>query len=611
MYRLKQWLPVIAALVMIIGLKVSGDSKKLPPIPPGAKVTLETDQTEYFLGESVQLHFILHNTGTEPFTYSHGGDYRGINRHLRFKFRVFDEKGNELPDPFPDWMCHGGLGETPTLKPDDTATFSLLLFRYWYFDKPGIYTIRVHHDFGWDKNKEEYPWAEIKLTLKMPNDAEAERIVGQLDQLAKLPEESAYSEGKRHKPFADWSGLRYDVYLKPLLKRVRSHPQRYLDGISVIPTAEATLTLVKLTAGSSGEFRLRAANLLVRRINNQYQGALKFPSSQEGYAATFAAQAESPDLRGTVRALGKELIQDTDRSTVAAGARLLQHVAQLEDAAAILDALDKALEITVSPRTGERANPLNFPSPVMELLNTANALCQRGYQPENNLSGSARFLIYFHHLSLTHPDPMPDNWLKILDTFGRDSSYAIRERALASIPSSVPDNCVKYVQRAFEDPDAGVLFTACKLATSSKRREFFKPLLEVLQTTHQRWIVQQAADGACALNGQYEASLICANRLPEDGFLSLSLDVLARNIDGIGGGHSGRTDLSRGERLAIRDAWRQFLTANAAELKSGKRFHYQDPAVSRALFGRSRAWQLPDGSFWPMSPMEQSNAPAR
>src|ERR1035437_10880951 len=41
-------------------------------VPAGAKVTLEVDRREYFLGENVFVHFILENTGDQPFEADFG-----------------------------------------------------------------------------------------------------------------------------------------------------------------------------------------------------------------------------------------------------------------------------------------------------------------------------------------------------------------------------------------------------------------------------------------------------------------------------------------------------------------------------------------------------------
>ncbi|PAW76903.1 MAG: hypothetical protein B9S32_13320 [Verrucomicrobia bacterium Tous-C9LFEB] len=97
--------------------------------------------------------------------------------------------------------------------------------------------------------------------------------------------------------------------------------------------------------------------------------------------------------------------------------------------------------------------------------------------------------------------------------------------------------------------------------------------------------------------------------MAEDDFLMTALSSLQGTLTGLSGGSSGRTHLERAERLKIRDAWKKFLSAHSEALKAGKRFHYKDPAVDVALFGRAQAWQLPDGSFWPMSWAEQAKAP--
>src|SRR6266404_2023662 len=54
-------------------------------VPASAKITLELDKPEYFLGENILLHFVVENVGEEPFSINLGGDYRGSHRSLRFR----------------------------------------------------------------------------------------------------------------------------------------------------------------------------------------------------------------------------------------------------------------------------------------------------------------------------------------------------------------------------------------------------------------------------------------------------------------------------------------------------------------------------------------------
>src|SRR6266436_8268964 len=97
------------------------------PVPIGAKVTLELDRREYFLGENVLVHFILENTGDQPFEADFGGDYRGATRHLRFKVTAADESGHLAEDPDPSEWSGGGFGGARKLNPGDKFTESLPL----------------------------------------------------------------------------------------------------------------------------------------------------------------------------------------------------------------------------------------------------------------------------------------------------------------------------------------------------------------------------------------------------------------------------------------------------------------------------------------------------
>jgi len=53
----------------------------------------------------------------------------------------------------------------------------------------------------------------------------------------------------------------------------------------------------------------------------------------------------------------------------------------------------------------------------------------------------------------------------------------------------------------------------------------------------------------------------------------------------------------------------EFLVAHADDLRQGKKFKVDDPAITPALFGRARLWQLPDGRLWPMTYSEQARRP--
>lgn len=87
------------------------------PVPAGAKVMLELDSHDCFLGENVLVHFTLENAGSQPFRANFGGDYRGATRSLRFKVTATDEAGRVAEDPDASGMCFGGMVSDRELKP--------------------------------------------------------------------------------------------------------------------------------------------------------------------------------------------------------------------------------------------------------------------------------------------------------------------------------------------------------------------------------------------------------------------------------------------------------------------------------------------------------------
>src|ERR1022692_689857 len=113
---LRRQICLMAYLIVFLELantpKLSADT----PVPAGAKITLELDKQEYFLGENILLHFVVANVGQEPFSIKVGGDYRGAHRSLRFKITATDEKGQVVADPNPSTFNMGGISYGPLLK---------------------------------------------------------------------------------------------------------------------------------------------------------------------------------------------------------------------------------------------------------------------------------------------------------------------------------------------------------------------------------------------------------------------------------------------------------------------------------------------------------------
>ncbi len=92
-------------------------------------------------GEEILATFVVRNVGEQEFTYDFGGDYRGANRHNRFKIEVLDRDGNPLKDPDEGRFDHGGLGTWLPVHPGRLSSQPLDLTKYRAFAGPGQYTV--------------------------------------------------------------------------------------------------------------------------------------------------------------------------------------------------------------------------------------------------------------------------------------------------------------------------------------------------------------------------------------------------------------------------------------------------------------------------------------
>lgn len=569
------------------------------PVPPGATIRLDVDRQEFFLGEDVMIHFVLENIGDQPFTYDTGGDYRGASRALRFKVTATDDAGHVAEDPDPSPMCFGGLGGGGTLKPGEKFTAELALARYCDITQPGRYTITATHDFGWKKTDGKHPAGEAVVKFRIPKASDAERIVAALE---KLPADQS-----------DYSCLRHPVYLEPLVRRARAGDQRALHGIGSIPAPAATEALIALAGGADTNLSLAAAMTLNSRLPDpEFEGKLPgrgpFRFDYMESRRRLAARSWDAKFAPDVRALAVKFLARPETKAIGSGAFMVQAVGTTNEARAVLAALDRVLEPLVNPRRDPKDNILNDPEPIPELRRAMQSLEVRGFQLGKNPSGQAGLFEYFAEL-VGKPPPRPLEWLHWMEVFGDNCVYPVREAAVRSIPQPIPAECYAFIKARLADKDLGVCRAACELAGKSGNNEFRKPLLEIIATESHEWLLREASNAMFALGGGYDLFTTWADRLGDEHLYPLALDALETVLEGLPGGSSGRTDLTRPERLDLRRAWQEFLAAHADELRQGKKFKVGDPAIKPELFGRARSWQLPDGRFWPMTWAEQARTP--
>jgi hypothetical protein len=567
------------------------------PVPAGAKVSIQCDKHQYFLGENVLLHFILENASDKPFEADFGGDYRGATRHLRFKLTGIDEAGRLAEDPNTSEFCGGGFGGPRTLKPGEKFTQSLPLMRYRRILHAGRYTIRVTHDYGWKEDAQhKRPVAEVSLQFRMPTTAEAEAVVALME---KLPPDPNNTFGERARNYADFTALCQPIYLNPLLKRAQKADLNALEGICWIASPDATKALIELATNTNPKLALEAAKTLYMRLPDpsldSTNGFGGFPPFARESRRQLVKNSWDERLAPAVRTLATNYLTHPEPADISAGAVMIQAVGTTNEAPAVRATLDRGLDSLVRPRRDPNDNILDQPESVRELLNAMNVLHSQGYTiGEDHLSGEGAFLLYFTWLA-NQPPPRPGRWLELLNVFGENCRYPVRVAALNSIPEPVPNECLAFVKARLVDDDLGVVRAACTVAGRSGDKDFLKPLLEIVATEHHEWLLREATDAARKLGARFDLLDVWADRLNEEHICLLALENLETIVERNPDSWLDQTGLTatRAARIALRAEWKAFLRDHAAELRQGKKFKENDPVLTPALIGRFRTTEAP------------------
>ena len=563
------------------------------PVPAGARVRLVFDKPRYFLGENVLAQFCVENIGSTPFTVESGGDYRGAARSTRFKVSATGLDGTPVADPFPGDNNMGGLGGPSVVAPGQTWYASLPLVRYCRFDRPGVYTLHVKHDLGW---QEPVPVAEAALTLVMPTPAQARQVIAAMDA---LPPDSGTLTGQKSRPWPDFAALRYPVYLPLLRERARTgDAKKYteaLAGIGGIPTTEATRTLLALMDASNPAQAREAAVTLAERLPDPPPGAqdpkpLPFEAAWREPRRWLSGQSWRPAFAPRARAAARRLLNGSNTNGVEAGAEILARVGAAADLTPVVAALDRIIGRTdPGPITWD--GPQAIRNAMSGLEWAARECIARGAfcSPHPQTPGEADvFLVCL----AAYPTRQPSDWdaetARLLDA---PSAY-VRARTLATLsrlPGTLPTGLTNALRRRLPllltDADMDVQVPACELAQKLAWSELREPVLKALASAHVFPLTDDATNAAIALGARWEALSVWADRLGDPARRGDALGFLIKLLDW-DHGYGIDSNMGAATADALRARWRAFLGTHRAEIESGHRYPLGSPDV-RDLFPKS------------------------
>ena len=572
------------------------------PVPAGVQVSLKLPE-KLRLGDAIPGVFTVTNTGSEPFEISTGGDYRGSGFPLRLKIRVTDAQGKVLPDETSKLPDFGGMMGPRKIEPGASHDIGFPLTGYVTLPGAGTYSVEACHDLGWVVDEERpHPVAKAKIEIIMPTAEEA---------LARVRDLCSGSDDWEHRFQLD--KLRHDIFLAALIQEAQAGHANAVAGISAIRGTAALEALLGLLEHSSPDVVKASGSALKLRLPSLGDPAKSaFPTWNDNASAI---QDWDPKFRERLLNASLILLRSKDAAIVEIGASFIQAQGDAAQAKALLDATQAALDGPWENRSGKGANTLDPPAPLRVLIQGIDALRGRGWRLGPDASGgTALILAQFRELADPNiPRPVSDRWKQTVLAFIDANPPTFRQNAILALPTPLPAEFEPALMKALDDKDWGVLRTACEVAGKSGRAAFIRPLCQIVETTHETFVLSAASSAAQSLGARVElweawCEVITDQEFMYDALSQLALGTL--DIPSRSGG--GNSNFTRDQRFAIRDAWREFIRKNHDRLAKGERLPTKDPSVSSALTGsdfdaRNPAvrFDLPDGKSWPPLPAEK------
>lgn len=485
-----------------------------------------------------------------------------------------------------------GRPRSSTVVPGHAWYASLPLVRFCRFDRPGVYTLRVRHDLGW---QEPVPVAEAKLTLVMPTPSQARQVVAAMDALPPASEVVA-AEGQKTPAYSDFTALRYPVYLPILRERARSaDAQKYreaLAGIGGTPTLEATRALLALTDDTDPVRAREAAITLAKRLPEPPPGAqdpkpLPFEAALGEPRRWLSGQSWRPAFAPAARASARRLVSGNDGDGADAGAEILARVGTAADLVPVTAALDRFIR-RADPSALAWDGPQATRNAIMGLEWAARTNLARGgaVPPRPQTPGEAD--VYLVALA-ERPNGRPNGWDAECALLLDSSSAYVRARTLETLerlPDALPPPVTATLHRRLPalltDADTDVQIPACRLALKLQWPKLRAPVLIALASAHTFPLTDHATNAAIALGARWEALSVWADRLADSDQRLDALGFLTQLVD-VKHGYSGDSSMDAATAEALSARWRVFLEAHRAEIEAGRRYPADAPDV-QALF---------------------------
>jgi hypothetical protein len=421
------------------------------------------------------------------------------------------------------------------------------------------------------------------LRLTMPTDAQAEEVVV---AMAALPPNPGVM-GRLSKPYADFSALRYGVYLPPLLRRARTGDAVSTTAIGAIPTPEATRALVGLLGESNAAVSRAAARALSARLPDPaLDGALGprnvFDNDLVDVRRYLINASWRPEFAMDVRSAAMKFLEASDTEDVRLGAFMLQAVGVPGDGALLSVALTRAIENTRTLSYESGVYP-HLRGSVMELLYAP-------LTPGDTPGGLALWLVALGH------GARPGGWQ---DDVARALIHPIpyvRELAMDRLKGEVPDVLIPAIGENLKSSDPDVQIAACNLVARSRISVLRARVSEAYQTAKE-WTLRECGNTLWALGARLERVEILVSRLTEPAMAATVLEHLLGLLDN--DGWSGCCAVTGDQAQALSVRWRALVTSHRADIEAGREIPLEAQDVTPDLLPPGMTLHRPGKPNWP------------
>jgi hypothetical protein len=192
--------------------------------------------------------------------------------------------------------------------------------------------------------------------------------------------------------------------------------------------------------------------------------------------------------------------------------------------------------------------------------------------------------VLFAYAVAAHKDFRPAGWQATYAGLLRADPPYVREQAafyLAKVPHK---EFAAHLPKLLEDGNRAVVLAACGAVEQVKEPTAREPLAKLLKTSKDREVVKAADRAAYAVLPNLDRVQILVDRLDDPAVDYTCLECLSWVVTGWTGQSAALGGGTAADRKALKAVWQTFVKDHAADLKAGKRWQFDDPAIPvRAL----------------------------